>query len=239
MLLKLVKGFFLGLVLLLVFLSCALLAMRFAIQGREVYVPRLQGLTPAEAERVANSDGLVLSVESRFYSPGVPEGRIVSQSPPPDAKVRRGWKIRVAESLGPQRAAIPNLTGQSLHAASLNISRRGLEIGAVATLHMPGAQPETVVTQSPSPRAKDVTSPKIGLVFSAPDNSQHYIMPSFVGRSLAEATAALEHAGFTLDKVQQIDPAGSSAAPGTILRQYPLAGQKINAGTGVNFEVRK
>ena len=52
MLFKLVKGLFLGLVLLLVFLSCALLAMRFAIQGREVYVPRLTGLTPAEAERV-------------------------------------------------------------------------------------------------------------------------------------------------------------------------------------------
>src|SRR5258708_6432454 len=186
-LLKLVKGFFLGLVLLLVFLSCALLAMRFAIQGREVVVPHLRGLTPAEAERIANSDGLVLSVESRFYSPGVPDGRIVSQSPAPDANVRRGWKIRVAESPGPQRAAIPNLAGQSLHAASLNISRRGLEIGAVATLHMPGAQPETVVAQSPLPSAKDVTSPKIGLVFSAQANPQHYILPSFLGRPLAAA----------------------------------------------------
>src|SRR6266852_7498969 len=161
MLLRLVQGFFLGLVLLLVFLSCALLAMRFAIQGREVYVPRLTGLTPVEAERAANSDGLVLSVVSRFYSPSVAEGRIVSQSPPPNAKVRRGWKIRVAESLGPQRSAIPNLTGQSLHAAGLNIGRRGLEIGAVATLHWPGAPPDTVVAQSPSPSAKDVTSPQI------------------------------------------------------------------------------
>jgi len=47
---KLLKYFFLGLVLLLVFLSSALLAMRFAIRGREVHVPRLTGLTPAEAE---------------------------------------------------------------------------------------------------------------------------------------------------------------------------------------------
>ena len=50
---KVIKYFFLGLVLLLVFLSSALLAMRFAIQGREVSVPRLTGLTPAEAERKA------------------------------------------------------------------------------------------------------------------------------------------------------------------------------------------
>jgi len=239
LLLKLVRGCFLGLVLLLVFLSCALLAMRFAIQGREVLVPRLQGLTPVEAERVANADGLVLSVETVFYRQTVPEGRIVSQSPAPDAKVRRGWKIRVAESLGPQRAAIPNLTGQSLHAAGLNIGRRGLEIGAVATLHIPGAQPETVVAQSPSPSAKNVTSPKIGLVFSAADNAQRYIMPSFVGKPLTEATAALEHAGFKLDKIQRVDATENGAASGTVLRQYPTVGQKIVAGTSVNFEVKK
>src|SRR5438270_6742591 len=139
---KLVKYAFRALILLLVFLSSALLAMRFAIQGREVRVPRLTGLTPAEAERLANSDGLVLSVESRFYSATVPQGRVVSQAPAPDSTVRRGWKVRVAESLGPQRAAVPNLLGQSLHAAGINISRRGLEIGSTGTLHLPGAQPE-------------------------------------------------------------------------------------------------
>ena len=152
MLRKVIKYFFLGLVLLLVFLSSALLAMRFAIQGREVHVPRLSGLTPAEAERVANSDGLVLSVESRFYSPSVPAGRIISQSPAPNATVRRGWKIRVAASLGTQHAAVPNLIGQSQHAAGINVSRRGLEIGTVAAIHLPGAAPDTVLAQSPLAR---------------------------------------------------------------------------------------
>ena len=191
MLRKLVKYFFLSLVLLLVFLSSALLAMRFAIQGREVRVPRLTGLTPVEAERVANSDGLVLSVESRFYSASVPEGRIVSQAPAQDSTVRRGWKIRVAESLGPQRAAVPNLIGQSQHAAGINVSRRGLEIGTVGAIHLPGAPPETVVAQSPPPEATEVTSPKVGLIFSSADNSQRYVMPSFVGRPLAEASVAM------------------------------------------------
>src|SRR5262249_32023608 len=150
------------------------------------------GLTPAEAERVANSDGLVLSVESRFYSSTVQQGRIVSQSPAPEATVRRGWKVRVAESLGPQRAAVPDLLGQSQRAAGINISRRGLETGAVGTIHLPGAQPETVVSQSPPPDATEVSSPKVGLIFSAPDNVRYYVMPNFIGRPLAEATASLE-----------------------------------------------
>lgn len=240
MLRKLLKYSFRALVLLLVFLSSALLAMRFAIQGREVRVPKLVGLTPAEAERLANADGLVLSVESRFYSPAVPQGRIVSQSPAPDLTVRRGWKIRVAESLGAQRAAVPNLIGQSQHAASINISRRGLEMGNIGAMHLPGTQPETVVSQDPPADATEVTSPKVSLIFSAPDNAQHYVMPNFVGRPLAEATASLQKAGFTLGKVQHVaavEGSTASAAPETVLRQFPPAGQKVTAGATISFDV--
>ena len=241
MLRKILKYFFLGLVLLLVFLSAALLAMRFAIQGREVHVPRLTGLTPAEAERVANSNGLVLSVENRFYSATVPQGRIISQSPAADATVRRGWKIRVAASLGTQHAAVPNLIGQSQHAAGINVSRRGLEIGTVGTIHLPGAQPDTVVAQSPPPEAAEVTSPKVGLIFAAADNGQRYVMPSFVGKPLADANIALIKGGFTLGKVRLVDDSDSNAAqtPGIIVRQSPAAGQRVAAGATISFDVRK
>jgi beta-lactam-binding protein with PASTA domain len=236
-----IKYFFLGLVLLLVFLASALLAMRFAIQGREVHVPRLTGLTPAEAERVANSDGLVLSVDSRFYSPSVPAGRIISQSPAPDATVRRGWKIRVAASLGTQHAAVPNLIGQSQHAAGINVSRRGLEIGTVAAIHLPGAAADTVVAQSPPPEATEVTSPKVSLLFAAPDNAPRYVMPSFVGKPLADANVALIKGGFTLGKVHAVGGGESNAAdsPGIIVRQSPAAGQRVAAGATINFDVRK
>lgn len=241
MLRKVIKYFFLGLVLLLVFLSSALLAMRFAIQGREVRVPRLTGLTPAEAERIANSDGLVLSVESRFYSPSVPAGRIISQSPTQDATVRRGWKIRVAASLGTQHAAVPNLIGQSQHAAGINVSRRGLEIGTVAAIHLPGATPDTVVAQSPPPEATDVTSPKVGLLFAAADNGQRYVMPSFVGKPLADASVTLIKGGFTLGKVHAISGSDGNAAgsPGIIVRQSPAAGQRVAAGATISFDVSK
>jgi beta-lactam-binding protein with PASTA domain len=67
MLSRLLRYFLLGLVLVLVFAVSALVAMRFAIHGREVRVPKLAGLTQAEAEHIANQNGLVLSVESRFF----------------------------------------------------------------------------------------------------------------------------------------------------------------------------
>jgi|SRR5947209_4982535 len=151
-------------------------------------------------------------------------------------------KLRVAESLGPQRAAIPNLIGQSQLAAGINISRRGLEMGSVSTIHLPGAQPETVVAQNPAPDATQAVSPKIDLILSATDNAQRYIMPNFVGSDLEAATAALKKAGFVLGKVRpasSADPTSSSAVPGTIMRQYPSAGQQVAAGTTVSFDVKK
>lgn len=242
MLRKVVQVVLKSLVLLLVFLAAALLAMRFAIHGREVRVPKLKGLTPAAAERAANAAGLLLSVESRFYSPDVPQGRIVSQVPAPDATVRRGWKVLVAESLGPQRAAIPNLVGQSQHAASINLSRRGLEIGNVATLHLPGIAPQTVVAQDPPANAQNAASPKVGLLLSAADNEANYVMPSFVGKPLAEAVPALEQAGLIAASINTASASATKngkakALTGTIVKQSPAAGRRVVAGTKVYFEV--
>jgi beta-lactam-binding protein with PASTA domain len=234
---RLFRYFLLGLILLLVCLASALLSMRFAIHGREVRVPRLQGLPSADAERLANSQGLVLFVENRFYSADVLEGYIVSQSPPPDTKVRRGWRIRVAQSLGPQRSGVPNVIGQSERVAEINISRRGLEIGTVATIRMPGAAPQTVVAQSPPPDAKNAVSPKIALIVASNDSSQSYVMPNFVEHSATEATTAVEQAGFTLGKIELVED--SNGPSGKVLRQYPPAGQKIAAGTTISFVVRK
>src|SRR5215472_14541235 len=239
MLRKWLRYFLLGLVLLLVFVTSALVAMRFAIHGREVRVPNLVGLTPIEAERLANTDGLVLSVESRFYTPSVPEGRIVSQSPAPDTRVRSGWKVMVAQSLGPQRAGIPNLVGQSEHAADVNLSRRGLQVGSVAAVHFPGALPGTVLAQSPPPNAKEAASPKVNLIVAAADNAPQYVMPNFVGKPLEEVTGPLEKAGFNVGRVHGVAAGDASFASGTIVRQRPPAGQKVVAGATVSFEVRK
>ena len=137
-----------GLILVVVGLISALTAMRFAIHGREVSVPKLTGLTAAEAQRIAAESGLAISRDQRFYSSDVPEGRIVSQLPPAGTRVRTGFRIRIAESLGPQKVEIPNLLGQSVRSAELNLKERGLELGSVARSshgqrrRRPGDRPE-------------------------------------------------------------------------------------------------
>jgi beta-lactam-binding protein with PASTA domain len=216
------------LVLLLVFAFSALSAMRFAIHGRETVVPKLTGLTTAEAERLAQANGLLLQVENRFYS-DVAAGRIVSQLPAEGARVRRGWPVRVAESLGAQRRTIPNVVGASRRAAEINLRRRGLDIAAEATVALPGAEPESVVAQSPAPEV-EASSPSVQLLVATAGDAQ-FVMPDFSGRPLAEALRVLQQAGFGNVK--------ASAAAGAVAHQSPAAGQRVTPSSAVYLEAAK
>jgi beta-lactam-binding protein with PASTA domain len=224
----------LALVLVLVALVSALTAMRFAIHGREVTVPKLTGMAPTDARRVAADNGLLLVVENRFYSAEVPSGRIVSQLPQAGERVRRGWQVRVAESLGPQLRTIPNLVGQSERAAEINLRRRGLDVGSITAIPMPDKEPDDVVAQSPSPNAA-AASPAVSLLVAAPASDAAYIMPTFVGRHLADAAKAINDAGLKLGTVNEI----VGSATGVIVHQSPAPGAKVGPGTVVSFDVSK
>lgn len=248
------KSFFrlvlLGLVLLVVALVSALTAMRFAIHGREVTVPDVVGKTPPEAARVAEQSGFQLVVERQFYSPTISEGKILSQVPESGTLVRRGWQLRVAESLGPQRVDIPNVMGESQRAAEINIRRRGLDVASVAQVPVPGSSPGEVVSQSPPPNASGVSAPKISLLVSDNSQPQAFVMPSFIGQPLHSVTLALQDAGLRVGTVTDVNqdsqlqalvapnPMNLSTASGVVVSQVPSAGQKVVAGAAVNLQVR-
>ena len=141
--------------------------MRFAIHGRQTTIPKIVGLAQSQAERLLADHGLVLEEGDRYFSSDVPEGRVMSQAPQPGVQVRRGWHVRVAESMGPQRVVIPDLIGNSERAAEINIRRRGLDLGSIATASLPGAPADQIVAQSPPANAVNVSEPKISLLMAA------------------------------------------------------------------------
>lgn len=242
---RVMRSFFrfvlLALVLLTVALVSALTAMRVAIHGREVVVPKLVGLTPPQAERLALQNGLLVDVEDRFYSADIAEGRIMSQLPPPGGKVRRGWRVRLAESLGPQIVVIPDVVGQSSRAAEINLRRRGLEPGTVALAHMPDKPAEQVIAQSPPPAAVGIASPKVNLLFAAPPEPPAFVMPNFIGHQLADTARLIQGAGLHLGTVRVSTNGATDKPPGptVVVKQSPAAGQKVSPGMTVELDVTK
>ena len=246
----------LALVLMTVALVSALTAMQLAIHGREVAIPKLVGMSPSEAEHAGAALGLLVVIERQFYSPDIPEGKIMTQIPAPGTKVRRGWSVRVAQSLGAQRIAIPDVTGGSERIAELNIRRRGLTLGSVAHTNLADATLDQVISQSPPANASDIAAPKINLLVSDGPEPLTYVMPNLTGQPLGSATVELQEAGMKVGKVSMLpaalpspqpgeaQPAGAVAIPpvasaaSMIVSQNPAPGQKIVAGSTVNFEVR-
>lgn len=250
----------LALVLVIVAMVSALTAMQFAIHAQEVTVPPLVGLAPAEAERAVGALGLEISIERQYYSAQIPEGKIMSQLPLPGTKVRRSWQVRVAQSLGPTRVEIPDVTGQSEHAAELNIRRRGLDVASMAEVEAPGIPADQVLAQSPPANATQVVAPKISLLVTAAAEPQAFVMPNFIGQPLGSVSGTLADAGFKLGNVSVAAPVAAipsegatPAVPATpaptpipaqpspasiIVAQVPAAGQKVVAGATVSFEVR-
>ena len=203
----------LALVLVVVALVSALTAMRFAIHGQEVSGARDCGLTPADAERAVAGLGLQIEVERQYYSPQIPEGRIMTQLPLPGTKVRRGWQVRVAQSLGPQRVVIPDVTRQSERAAEWNMQRRGLDVASTAEMQLPGTPADQVLAQSPPANASQVAAPRTSLLVTVAADPPAYVMPSFVGQPLGTASRTLQDAGFKLGNVSIAPPVANSASP--------------------------
>lgn len=249
---------FRALILIVVFLAAFLTAMRFAIHGRQTTVPKIVGLSQTQAEKLLGDHGLVLDQGDRYFSSDVPPGRVMSQVPAAGIQVRRGWHVRVAESMGPQRVVIPDLIGNSERAAEINIRRRGLELGAVASAIVPNAPSDQIIAQSPAANAVNVSEPKISILMAAVPDPDSFVMPDLVGHNEDEAINAIVNAGLHVPTIHtQSAPATAPAqaptqaqapAPGTepaptasgsrmVVRTIPAAGQRIFAGQAISLEV--
>jgi eukaryotic-like serine/threonine-protein kinase len=211
------------------------------------------GKTPAEARRIAELSGFQFEVERQYYSPKIPEGKILSQLPPAGTQIRRGWQIRVAESLGPQRVEIPDVLGQSERAAEINILRRGLDVGAVAQVQLAGVPVDQVIAQSPSPSASSISAPKISLLAAQTPQPEALVIPSFIGQTVTAASATVKAAGLRVGNVTTaasplstatqagsppLPAAPTPSAASVIVSQNPAPGNKVVVGAAVDFEVR-
>lgn len=251
-------GFVLVVLLLcVVALVSAAITMHFAIHGAEVVVPDLTGLTVTDALRKAASQELNLSVDNRFYSAEMPSGRVLTQTPASGTVVRREWRVRITESLGPQRIPIPNVIGQQERAATISIRRAGFDLGNVAHMPYVSAPEATVIAQNPRPDAEGVERPSMSLLVAdaGADITNNavggVVMPDLTGQLLAAATAAVTSAGLHLAPPLEIQtgvsPLSTTSAqnpatpqpPGTVIGQSPAAGHRVDADTQVQLTVAR
>jgi serine/threonine-protein kinase len=212
------------LVLLVAGMLSAVTAMRFAIQGTEVEVPDLAGASETEASQQLSEHGLDMVVDGRRFSPSIPEGGVLEQSPRAGARVKSDRRVRVRISLGEREFAVPDVLGASLRSTELQLEQRGLVTGSTLYAHTSDAEPGVVVFQSPEPGATE-SDPAVSVLVSLGTPDRYFVMPNFVGGALGEARGRVRDGGFRLSVATQGEPGGGE--PGRILTQQPPAGHRI------------
>jgi hypothetical protein len=220
-------------------LLAAITTMHFAIHGAEVQVPALKGMTVAEARSQTSGLGLNLEVDNRYYSGDVAAGHILTQSPAPGTVVRREWRVRVSESLGPQQVEVPETVGADERVAGLELRRVGLEVGMTARLPFAGAVEGTVLAQDPPAHAQGIARPNINLLVVAPEDNapDGFVMPDLTGLPVVSAQRELASVGIkSTVKFANISvaPVGRGFAaplppvrPGAVTAQQPPAGERV------------
>jgi serine/threonine-protein kinase len=214
------------------FLS-AVMAMRFAIQGREVDMPNLVGKSSADAYALLQTRGLQLKVVDRIYG-DLPANAVIRQSPPAGEHMKVSQDAHVVLSLGPQNVTIPDMTGMSLRAARIQLLQSGLQMGEVTSYSVPEMLADTVLQQDP-PSGTRAASLRVNLLVSQGEPQPAYVMPALVGMQLPEADRQISSGGLKLAKATYTS--SEQWPKGAVIEQTPDQGSKVTSDTPIELLV--
>jgi serine/threonine-protein kinase len=210
-----------------VFVAASYLAFNLFVRSGVTPVPEVRGLALATAQAKLRERALVMDREAgERYDDEVPAGHVLRQSPAAGSLVKRGGRVEVAVSLGPQVVAVPDLRGAALPAAQVTLAAAGLTVGRAIGVYSPDSQPGTVVDQAPAPGDRAGSAAAVDLFLSSGDPATVFVMPDLVYRDYEQVRRFFERRGFRLGSVKFESYEGIQS--GVVLRQFPLAGHPLS-----------
>lgn len=202
----------------------------------EVKVPDLTDKTYEEAEEILMEMGLEIEMGNEVFSDEYDEGKIVSQSPKADMKVKKGKVIRVNISKGTGVETVPSVIGQTVEQAKATLEAKGFSLGSISEEES-DAPEGTIIRQNPDAGTDAESSQAISVVISKGRSIKEVAMPGLLGKSLDSAKAEIESAGL---KVGDVTYGYSADYPsGQVIEQQYSSGTSLTEGTSVNIKVSK
>jgi len=196
----------------------------------EVTVPRVRGMTRAQALRELRRSDLRATVTERPSS-AIETGRVVGTSPPGGETVQRRTNIRLFVSSGPEQVEVPNLVGQTLDSATSQLDDAGL---AYRVVREESDRPEDEVLAQ-DPGAGALVDPGATITLTVAEPVTQVSVPFVTDLSESQALRALRAEGLVGD-VQDRDVQDPDQ-DGVVLQQRPAAGRDVDEGTTVTIVV--
>jgi beta-lactam-binding protein with PASTA domain/predicted Ser/Thr protein kinase len=117
-------------------------------RGRQpIPVPDVTGRPADQAVRTLTDAGLRVDATKQAFSPSVPKGSVISQSPS-SGTLYRGDTVTLVVSKGPEMVKVPDVQGKQLEVATAALEAAGLKVKVEKFM---GGVFGTVRSQSPAP----------------------------------------------------------------------------------------
>lgn len=207
------------------------LTVSSGLEGEEITVPDVRGMSEDDARRALVNAGFVDSLIHTIYdySDTVDNGLVFETSPEANANATKEAEIEIKVSKGarrPEKIDVPNVVGQDVEAAKTQITNAGFTVGSV-TQQTNNATVGQVLSQSPTSGKVDPGT-TINLVVSrGPDQVQ--VPSNLIYGTLDDARKALSNLGLSVDA----RPQDASHVAGTVLSVSPDQGTMVNVGSTV------
>lgn len=206
--------------------------------GKEVTVPDVKGMSYSEAKEVLEAKGLKIEkADEPIASQKIEKGKIVSQTPSKNSKVKKGRTVRVILSAGNTELKVPDLKGLSYKEAKTLLSEMGLQISKGDEVDSDSVAEGLIASQYPSAKTKVDKGDIITVNISK--GKKDAVIPKLVGTTFtseSDVSATLSKYGYKLGKVSYEE---SYETPGTIIKQSPDAGTTAEKKTSVDIVISK
>jgi eukaryotic-like serine/threonine-protein kinase len=213
------------LLLVLMLTTAAALTGWYFTEGRFTSAPVLATLPQAEAEALAQREGLRLDLSSA-YSETAAKGTIISTDPAAGTKILDGGTLAAVVSKGPERFTAPTLVGLPKGRALAALRAASLTVGSVREVY--DEKVKAGVVMSASARPGELLRRNSSIDLSASRGPKPISIENFDGQPVEAAQAALEKAGFSV----KVTTAHSDSVPaGRVISQRP------DDGTGFRGDV--
>jgi eukaryotic-like serine/threonine-protein kinase len=197
-------------------------------------VPRVLGLTLAEAQAEIKNAQLQTAEGGAEPHPTATQGVVIWQDPPPGVIAPEGSKVTLVASAGPPKIPVPDVANLDAPLAQALVAAAGLTVTQVESVQ---AAAPTGLAMMTRPPAGTALAPGAGLTVVVSRGAPTIPIPDLLGMASADARTRLEMEGLQLGTVTRRRTA--DASPGTVVGQRPAAGTLASPGTVVDIVVAR
>ena len=202
--------------------------------GRYTTTPSVQHLSVAVATQRLTADGLQVATSPvRLFSETISAGWVVTTDPTPGSQVAKNGTVTLILSKGPERYAVPDLSGLSVAAASAALTAVHLTLGNQTRDFSDRVGAGFIISSIPA--AGSPQRPNTAVDVTVSKGSAPVIVPNFFKMSFAGAQALATSK--QLQVVQSGLSYSLSVPVGAVISQDTKAGSSVTKGTTITVLV--